>query len=122
MTQAVTNRPGGTILNRMNEFDAHADDLVLLVKSGRECKGAFVRLEEVAEGMGLNINEEITKCMVLSENQTEIEVDVDLIFNQIEILEHFKYFGTMVTNDNYIAKEIETRFAAGNRTYYSLEK
>jgi len=38
-----------------------------------------------------------------------------------ERVEEFKYFGTTLTNQNYIAEEIKSRLRSGNACYHSVQ-
>ena len=39
----------------------------------------------------------------------------------IERVEEFKYFGTTLTNQNYIQEEIKSRLKLGNACYHSVQ-
>ena len=41
--------------------------------------------------------------------------------NSYEKVKIFKYLGSLVTNQNYIQKEIKSRLKAGNSCYYSVQ-
>ena len=38
-----------------------------------------------------------------------------------ERVEEFKYLGTTLTNQNYIAEEIQSRLSSGNACYHSVQ-
>jgi len=64
--------------------------------------------------MGLCINEEKTKFMVLSrrrEDQPNLQID-NFTF---EIVENFKYLGVNINNKNNMHQEIVERLASGYR-------
>jgi len=41
--------------------------------------------------------------------------------NSFERVEEFKYFGTTLTNQNYIQEEIKSRLESGNACYHSVQ-
>lgn len=73
-----------------------ADNLDIIGRSQRTVKEAFIRLEAVAKGIGLTMNEHKTKYIeitnLLSNNNS-------LYVNEytLESVEQLKYLGTLIT-------------------------
>ena len=62
-----------------------------------------------------------TKYMVVSQDQNAGRIHSVRIDNStFERVEGFKYFGTTLTNQNYIAEEIKSRFRSGNASVQNL--
>ncbi|KAF0721180.1 putative transposon-derived protein F52C9.6 [Aphis craccivora] len=71
--------------------------------------------------MGLSINEEKTKFMILSRrnvNQSNLKVG-SMNFEKVD---NFKYLGVNINNSNNMHNEIKERIANGNRCYFSINK
>ncbi|KAJ4439792.1 hypothetical protein ANN_07920 [Periplaneta americana] len=80
-------------------------------------------LLEASKAIGLEVNPEKTKYMIMPRDQNivrngNIKIG-DLSFEQVE---KFKYLGATVTNINDIREEIKRRINMGNECYYSVEK
>ncbi|KAJ4448971.1 hypothetical protein ANN_00363 [Periplaneta americana] len=80
-------------------------------------------LLEASKAIGLEVNPEKTKYMIMSRDQNivrngNIKIG-DLSFEEVE---KFKYLGATVTNINDTREEIKRRINMGNACYYSVEK
>ncbi|KAJ4448731.1 hypothetical protein ANN_00122 [Periplaneta americana] len=80
-------------------------------------------LLEASGAIGLEVNPEKTKYMIMSRDQNivrngNIKIG-DLSFEEVE---KFKYLGATVTNINDTREEIKRRINMGNACYYSIEK
>jgi hypothetical protein len=72
--------------------------------------------------IGLEVNAEKTKYMVMSRDQNAGKSHNIKIDNKpFEREEDFKYFGTTLTNRNSIHEEIKSRFTSGNACYHSVQ-
>jgi hypothetical protein len=117
--------PGGTINKRMVQYLVFADDVVIIGRSDICLKECTQQLDEGAQQLVLEINNDKTKYMINTRNKE--------IFGRIEIVEmesgknfdrvqEFKYLGVVVTEDNIISEEIKARIASGNRGYFAFQK
>ena len=71
--------------------------------------------------MGLEVNADKTKYMVMSREQTAgLSHAVKVDNSSIERVEKFKYLGKTLTNQNSIQKEIKSRLKLGNACYHSV--
>ncbi|KAJ4448244.1 hypothetical protein ANN_10258 [Periplaneta americana] len=80
-------------------------------------------LLKASKAIGLEVNPEKTKYMIMSRDQNivrngNIKIG-DLSFEEVE---KFKYLGATVTNINDTREEIKRRINMGNACYYSVEK
>lgn len=100
---------------------AYADDKVLIDKSQDEVKQLCERLNDTAQKVGLQINEQKTEYMIIGrQNWMDHMLEVDHF--KFKRVNSFKYLGSIVSEKNDITKEVAARIKAGNRTYYGLVK
>jgi hypothetical protein len=100
---------------------AYADDIVILANTRQEITQFTSELLEASKNMELCINEDKTKCMVLSwgnENQPDLQVN-NLTFEKVE---NFKYLGVNINSKNDMYQETSERITNGNRCYYGISK
>jgi hypothetical protein len=93
----------------------YADDVNLLGDSMHTIKENTETLLEAGRDVGLEINAEKTKYMVMSRHQNSGKNQNVRIANELfENVEKFKYLGTTLTNQNDIIGEIKRRLNSGN--------
>ena len=69
----------------------------------------------ISNVIGLELNDKKTKYMVMSWDQHAVKNHNIYIGNKsFERVEHLKYFGTSLTNQNSIHEEIKCRLQSGN--------
>jgi hypothetical protein len=72
--------------------------------------------------IGLEVNAEKTKYMVMSRDQNAGQNGYIQIGNKsFETVEQFKYLGTTLTNQNSIHAENKSRLKSGNACYHSVQ-
>ena len=80
-------------------------------------------LVAASKKIGLEVNAEKTEYMVMYWDQNagrSYNVKTDNSF--FEGVEEFKYFGTTLTDKNFIQEEINSRLNSGNICYHSVYK
>jgi hypothetical protein len=71
--------------------------------------------------IGLEVNAEKTKYMVMSRDQNAGQNGYIQIGNEsFETVEQFKYLGTTLKNQNSIHEEVKSRLKSGNACYHSV--
>ena len=96
--------PGGIKIGKeqLNVL-AYADDIVLLGKNEIEIRKLFVEMENIARKLGLQINQEKTKYMIVvrkySLKQNKIG-HLKIKNYKFERAENFKYLGVILNEDN----------------------
>jgi hypothetical protein len=72
--------------------------------------------------IGLEVNAEKTKYMVMSRNQNAGQNHNIKVGNKFfERVEQFKYMGATLTKQNSIHEEIKSRLKSGNACYHSVQ-
>ncbi|KAJ4426767.1 hypothetical protein ANN_26566 [Periplaneta americana] len=103
-------------LNWLHQLLVYIDDVNML---GENTEILF----EASKTIGLEVNPEKTKCMIMSRDQNIVRNENikigDLSFEEVE---KFQIFGVTVTNINYAREEIKCKINMGNACYYSIEK
>ena len=98
---------------------AYADDVDLMGQ------GLFLRdsqmnnFKAAAEKIGLEVNEEKTKVMKVSRNGRE-EDYIDMGGLMLEVVDKFKYLGSILTSSNEVKEEIKARIAAASKCSWAI--
>jgi hypothetical protein len=113
----------GLKLNGTHQLLVYADDVNILGGSIHSIKKNAEDLVIGSKEIGLEVNVEKTKYMVVSQNQNarrnhNIKID-NKSFESVEV---FKYLGTTLTNRNSIHEEIKCRLKLENACYHSVQK
>ena len=92
------------------------DASILTIKENTEAS-VFISNET-----GLELNDEKTKYMVMSQNQHAVQDQNIYVGNKsFERLEHFSYLVTSLTNQNSFHEEIKCRLQSRNTCYYMVQ-
>jgi hypothetical protein len=80
---------------------------VLLAKEEKVLQDMINKLVEIERCYGMEINVDKTKVMRISRQSLPVKIMIDQ--KQLEILETFKYLGSILTNDGRFTCEIKCR-------------
>jgi hypothetical protein len=114
----------GLKLNGTHQLLAYADDVntSILGEIVHAVKKNTEALVAATEEIGLEVNADKTKYMVMSRDQNAGENHSIKIHNSsFERVEEFKYLGTTLKNQNSIQEEIKSILKSGNACYYSVQ-
>jgi hypothetical protein len=108
----------GLKLNGTHQLPAYADNVNLVGDNVATIKKNTETLIEASKEVGLDINIEKTKYMLLSRHKNAGQSQETKTANRsFEIASHL---GTTVTNQNLIQEEIKRRLNSGYACYHSV--
>jgi hypothetical protein len=109
-------------LNGTHQLLVYSDNVNLLGNSINTIKENMQTLIEANRDIGLEINAEKTKYMIMSHNPNSGQNQNVRITNEsFENVAQFKYLGTTLTNWNDIHDELKSRLNSGNDCYHSVQ-
>jgi Reverse transcriptase (RNA-dependent DNA polymerase) len=111
-----------SIYNSSFQILAYADDLAFMARSLVEMKELLIKLEGPATEVGLVINEDKSKYLMISRSKRSQHTGQNLTLSDsnFEKVQQFKYLGATLSGENDITPEINERIASGNRSLYGL--
>jgi sorting nexin-29 len=112
----------GLKLNGTHQLLVYADDVNILGGSIHILRKNIEALLIASKEIGLEVNDEKTKYMVMSRDQNAGQNGYIQIGNEsFETVEQFKYLGTTRRYQNSIHEEIKNRLKSGNACYHSVQ-
>jgi hypothetical protein len=109
-------------LNGTHQLLVYADDVNQLGDDIETIKKNAQTLIAASKEVGLEVNTEKTKYMLLSRQQNGVQNHEIKIGNRcFGNVEQFRYLGTTITSQNLIQEEIKRRLNLGNACYQSVQ-
>jgi sorting nexin-29 len=111
------------IYNKSTQLLSYTDGIDIVGRTTTAMSESILRMEEAANSTGLEINEEKTKCMVITNKEARRnDLGKNLIIgdHNFEVVEDLKYLGTLINTKNNVSEEIKKRIIASNRSYHGL--
>jgi hypothetical protein len=126
--EVVIRRSGveksGSIFTKSIQLLAFADDIDIVARNIRAVKDAYLKLEKEANRMGLRVNEEKTKfLMVCPSERTKNLVGSYLQVGdkRFEVVTEFTYLGSLVDDQFNTSKEIQRRIVSASKAFYGIK-
>ena len=112
----------GLKLNGTHQLLVYVDDVNMLGGSIHTVKENAEALVVTSKEIGLEVNADKTKYMVMSRDQDARQSHSMKTDNSsFERVEEFKYLGTTLTNQTSIQEEIRSKLKSGNAYYHSVQ-
>ena len=122
LIRKIIINPGGTIFNRMTQYLAFADDIVILSRNLISLDEVIQQVQSETGPAGLEINCTKTKYMYNKSNVHSVPNTIVLNDVTYEDVSSFNYLGSIITNNNNILAEIKGKITAGNRCLRALDR
>jgi hypothetical protein len=118
----VLENQEGLILNGTHQLLAYADYVNIVGENIDTIQRNTKALLDASKEVGLEVNPEKTKYMLVSRCQKAGQMQSIKIGNRSsETVAKFKYLGTTLTGQNCIHEEIKSRLNSGNACYHSVQ-
>lgn len=112
----------GTIFYSSKQLAAFADDADLIGRGTLAIKESFIEMEREASKEGLLVNEEKTKYLTLDRKQgSRVGQNITIDTYNFEVVQSFKYLGSILNVSNDVEEEVKMRISQGNRSFFALK-
>jgi hypothetical protein len=120
--ERYSGKSGCLNLNGTNQLLVYADDVNLLGANAHTVKENAEALVVATKEIGLEVNADEIKFMVMSrERNVGRDDSVKIDNSSIQSVEELKYLGTMLTDQNSIQDEIKSRLKLGKGSYHLVQ-
>ena len=113
----------GTIFTRSIQLLGFADDVDIVGRNIRSVTDAYSRLEREANKIGLRVNEEKTKFLMVAASErsrNHVGSHLSIGDKRFEVVNDFVYLGSIISNNFDTSLEIKRRILAAQRAYFAV--
>ena len=96
----------------------YADDTSLFAKSQEEAERLIGKFNNIGKARLLKLNVKMTTFLKIGMMQSDVGVTVD--DEQIEVVEHFKYLGSLKSADSNCSKDTRSRIGMATKRMLDL--
>jgi hypothetical protein len=108
--------------NGTQQFLVYADDLIIVGEEIDITNKNTEALIDASKEVGLEVNPEKTKYMLMSRSQKIGQRrSIKIVNRSFEYVATFRYLGTTLTDQNCLREEIQSRLNSGNACYHSVQ-
>lgn len=115
---------GGSIFVKSTQVLAFADDIDIIGRNIRAVKDAYCKLEKEANKIGLQVNVDKTKFLMVCPSMRTVELvgsHLEIEGKGFEVVNEFPYLGALMDNKFCTSKEITRRIITAQRAFYGLK-
>jgi hypothetical protein len=117
-TRRAQEKQEGLILNRTHKLLAYADNVNILGENIDTIQKNKEALLDASKEVGLEVNSEKTKYMLMSRcKKAGQNPSIKIANTSFEYVAKFKYFGTTLTHKICMQEEIKSRLNSGNACF-----
>lgn len=126
--EGVIRRAGiessGTIITKSVQLLAYADDIDIVARNIRSLTDAYARLEKEANKIGLHVNIDKTKLLMICPSQRTqalVGAHLNIEDKKFEVVKDFPYLGSLVDENFNTSLEVKRRIVTANRAFYGVK-